>query len=278
MLESELRELLEAVRSGDVQLDVAMEKLRDLPFADIGVARVDHHRQLRLGFPEVILCDGKTPDEVARIAAQIATRGTAVLGTRCSPDAFARVRAQLPRAAYNERGRTFRVAVDRAAADGPQRIPGRVALITAGTSDLAVAEEAAETLSAFGVEFERLYDVGVAGLHRLLASRDVLSRSDILVVIAGMEGALASVVAGMAGRPTIAVPTSVGYGASFGGLAALLGMLNSCAVGVTVVNIDNGFGAAAAATLYLRTLKGEPAPRAEGASGSGDVHPTPAQQ
>ncbi len=250
MRESDLRDLLESVRNGTVDTHEALEKLRDLPFADLGVARVDHHRQLRLGFPEVILCEGKTPDEVATIATHMAERGSGVLGTRCSSEAFAKVRAQVPRATYNERGRTFRVA-----ADSPTRVPGRVAVITAGTSDLGVAEEAAETLTALGVEVERLSDVGVAGLHRLLASREVLARSDILIVIAGMEGALASVVCGIAGKPTIAVPTSVGYGAAFGGLAALLGMLNSCAVGVTVVNIDNGFGAAAAATLHLRALE-----------------------
>ena len=254
MLESELRELLEAVRTGRVALDDALAKLRDLPFADLGMARVDHHRQLRTGFPEVILCQGKTPDEVAQIAAHMSARGVGVLGTRCSTEAFARVRAVQPTATYNERGRTFRIAPS-----APRSVPGRVAVITAGTSDLAVAEEAAETLSALGVELERLYDVGVAGLHRLLAGRDVLMRCDILIVIAGMEGALASVVAGVAGKPTIAVPTSVGYGAAFGGLAALLGMLNSCAVGVTVVNIDNGFGAAAAAALYLRTLRSDAA-------------------
>ena len=252
MQESDLRKLLEAVRAGNVPLDEALAKLRDLPFADLGMARVDHHRQLRGGFPEVILCQGKTPDEVAQIASHMSGRGVGVLGTRCSKEAFAHVLAVEPAATYNERGRTFRIAPNTTAS-----LPGRVAVITAGTSDLAVAEEAAETLKALGVEYEHLYDVGVAGLHRLLANREVLTRCDILIVIAGMEGALASVVAGVAGKPTIAVPTSVGYGAAFGGLAALLGMLNSCAVGVTVVNIDNGFGAAAAAALYLRTLRGE---------------------
>jgi len=252
MRETDLRALLQAVRTGDVPLDDAVEKLRDLPFADLGMARVDHHRQLRAGFPEVILCQGKTPDEVAQIASHMSERGVGVLGTRCSPEAFARVVAVEPAATYNERGRTFRIAPSTT-----PRMPGSVAVITAGTSDLVVAEEAVETLKALGVDHEHLYDVGVAGLHRLLASRDVLTRSDILIVIAGMEGALASVVAGVAGKPTIAVPTSIGYGAAFGGLAALLGMLNSCAVGVTVVNIDNGFGAAAAAALYLRALRSD---------------------
>jgi NCAIR mutase (PurE)-related protein len=252
MREADLQELLEAVRQGEVSTDEALARLRDLPFADLGMARVDHHRQLRLGFPEVILCEGKTPEEVARIATHMAERGHGVLGTRCPPETFDAVRAGLPQARYNERGRTFRVE-----AGEPPRLRGSVGVVTAGTSDLHVAEEAVETLHAAGVQTETLYDVGVAGLHRLLASRDKLDACDILIVIAGMEGALASVVAGMTGKPTIAVPTSVGYGASFQGLAALLGMLNSCAVGVTVVNIDNGFGAAAAAALILRKLCGE---------------------
>jgi len=255
MREADLQELLEAVRAGRVSTTDALTRLRDLPFADLGVARVDHHRQLRLGFPEVILCEGKTAAEVATIAAHLAERGGGVLGTRCAPATFAAVQERLPGAVYNSRGRTFRLP-----AAAPRRLRGRVGVVTAGTSDLAVAEEAVETLRAIGVETETLYDVGVAGLHRLLASRDRLDACDLLIVIAGMEGALASVVAGMSGKPTIAVPTSVGYGASFGGLAALLGMLNSCAVGVTVVNIDNGFGAAAAAALLLGKLRGEMQP------------------
>ena len=254
MLENEIQELLEGVRAGRIGTPEALQRLRDLPFADLGIARVDHHRSLRVGFPEVILCEGKTPEEVATIAAHMAEHGGGVLGTRCAADVFATVRARLPQAEYNERGRTFRVA-----GREKRRILGRVGVVTAGTSDLRVAEEAVETLRAAGVDAETVYDVGVAGLHRLLASREVLDACDILIVAAGMEGALPSVVAGLTGKPTIAVPTSVGYGASFGGLAALLGMLNSCAVGVTVVNIDNGFGAAAAAALLLRRLRGEAA-------------------
>ena len=254
MLENEIQELLEGVRAGRIGTPEALQRLRDLPFADLGIARVDHHRSLRVGFPEVILCEGKTPEEVATIAAHMAEHGGGVLGTRCAADVFATVRARLPQAEYNERGRTFRVA-----GREKRRILGRVGVVTAGTSDLRVAEEAVETLRAAGVDAETVYDVGVAGLHRLLASREVLDACDILIVAAGMEGALPSVVAGLTGKPTIAVPTSVGYGASFGGLTALLGMLNSCAVGVTVVNIDNGFGAAAAAALLLRRLRGEAA-------------------
>jgi hypothetical protein len=248
--------LLEALRAGRTSVETALGKLRDLPFADLGVAHVDHHRQMRVGMPEVIFCAGKTPEEVATIAAHMAERGSAVLGTRCAPEVFAAVRARLPRAVYNVRGRAFQVP-----GLVPSGLRGRVAVVTAGTSDLAVAEEAVETLRALGVPHDLVVDVGVAGLHRLLAYRSRLAACDVLIVVAGMEGALASVAAGLTGKPTIAVPTSVGYGASFSGVAALLGMLNSCAVGVTVVNIDNGFGAAAAAALWLRQLRGE-APQA----------------
>ena len=251
MREDELRTLLAALREGAVTLDAAVARLRDLPFADLGVAHVDHHREMRVGFPEVIFCAGKTADEVARIAAHLAERGRPVLGTRCPPDVFDAVRRVLPDAAYNSRGRAFRTLQP-----APQPLRGTVAVVTAGTSDLAVAEEAIETLRALGAPSETIYDVGVAGLHRLLAHRDRLSACDAQIVVAGMEGALASVAAGLTGKPTIAVPTSVGYGASFGGVAALLGMLNSCALGVTVVNIDNGFGAAAAAALWIQKLRG----------------------
>jgi hypothetical protein len=254
MREDDLTALLDAVRAGKIGVGDAVAKLRDLPFADLGFATVDHHRQMRVGMPEVIFCAGKTADEVAAIAAHMAERGSAVLGTRCSPEVFAVVRNRLPRAVYNERGRIFR-----SLEPAPRALRGRVAVVTAGTSDRGVAEEALETLAALGAVAEPVFDVGVAGLHRLLAHRDKLARCDIQVVVAGMEGALASVAAGVTGKPTIAVPTSIGYGASFGGVAALLGMLNSCAVGVTVVNIDNGFGAAAAAALLLRALRGEEA-------------------
>lgn len=252
MHENELKELLLAVEAGDVPVSKALDQLRDLPFADLGVAHVDHHRALRSGFPEVILCEGKTPGEVALIAAHMAERGSVVLGTRCDRDTLEVVRAKIPDLHYNERARVFRTKSPQ-----PPEVAGRVAVVTAGTSDLGVAEEAIETLQAMGVRHELLCDVGVAGIHRLLGKRQVLEDCDILIVVAGMEGALASVVAGLLSKPTIAVPTSVGYGASFSGVAALLGMLNSCATGVTVVNIDNGFGAAAAAALTLRRLLGE---------------------
>jgi NCAIR mutase (PurE)-related protein len=251
MREDDLRTLLAALRDGAVDLEAAFARLRDLPFADLGVAHVDHHRQMRVGFPEAIFCAGKTADEVARIAAHLAERGSPVVGTRCAPDVYEAVRARVPGVVYNARGRVFR-----SEQPAPERLLGKVAVVTAGTSDLGVAEEAAETLRALGAPCETIYDVGVAGLHRLLAHRERLGACDVQIVVAGMEGALASVAAGLTGKPTIAVPTSVGYGASFGGVAALLGMLNSCAVGVTVVNIDNGFGAAAAAALWIRQLRG----------------------
>jgi NCAIR mutase (PurE)-related protein len=249
MREEELKRLLARVGSGEIDVEQALAQLRELPFADLGVAHVDHHRTLRSGFPEVILCEGKTPGEVAHIAAHMAERGSLVLGTRCDRPTFEAVRAEIPTVRYNERGRVFRTEEPQ-----PPRVPGRVGVVTAGTSDLGVAEEAVETLEAMGVDNRLVCDVGVAGIHRLLAKRDELADCDILIVVAGMEGALASVAAGVLAKPTIAVPTSIGYGASFSGVAALLGMLNSCATGVTVVNIDNGFGAAAAAALLLRRL------------------------
>lgn len=254
MREPELRALLEAVRAGATPVNDAVARLRDLPFADLGVARVDHHRETRTGFPEVILCEGKAPSEVATIAAHLAGRGSTVLGTRCAVETFEAVRVQVPAAAYNERGRTFRVPSAPGAA--VPRLRGMVAIVTAGTADRGVAEEARETLLAFGVPHQTYFDVGVAGVHRFLSERERLAECDVLIVAAGMEGALASVAAGVTGKPTIAVPTSIGYGASFGGVAALLAMLSSCANGITVVNIDNGFGAAAAAALWLRTLRG----------------------
>ncbi len=217
------------------------------PFVNLGFARVDTDRRRRCGFPEVIFCQGKTPGETAAIARTILAHDPVVLGTRASPEHFAAVAAELPEARYHERARCF--TVERAPLP---RLAGTVGVLCAGTSDLPVAEEAAVTLETFGQTVDRITDVGVAGLHRLLAVRDRLDACRVLIVVAGMEGALPSVVAGLVSVPVIAVPTSVGYGASFGGLAALLGMLNSCGSGVTVVNIDNGFGAAFAAAQISR--------------------------
>lgn len=216
-------------------------------FVNLGFARVDTDRRRRCGFPEVIFCQGKTPPEVAAIARTILAHDPVALGTRASREHFDAVATEIPTAVYHERARC--IVVER---EPLPRATGRIGVICAGTSDLPVAEEAAVTLETFGHPVERITDVGVAGLHRLLAVRDRLEACRALIVVAGMEGALPSVVAGLVSIPVIAVPTSVGYGASFGGLAALLGMLNSCGSGVTVVNIDNGFGAAYAAATINR--------------------------
>lgn len=241
-----LRTLLEKVKSGEIEVSDALQSLRTLPFEDLGFSKIDHHRQLRTGFPEVIFCDGKTDTQVAQISERILSAGHPLLATRATSSMSEAVKALHPEARYNELGRT--ISVVQSDEEGK---PG-VLIISAGTSDLPVAEEAAETAFMMGSPPERLYDVGVAGLHRLIGNHEKLLNACVIVVIAGMEGALPSVVGGLVDSPVIAVPTSVGYGASFGGLAALLGMLNSCASGVTVVNIDNGFGAGYSAALINR--------------------------
>ena len=243
-----LAELLESVRRGKVSVAQALQRLRHLPFEDLGFAKVDHHRSLRQGFPEVILGEGKTAAEIAAIARTIHNRHANVLITRLSPEKLAWLKRRLKGIRAHEKARAVTWL------DRPIRIAGRgtVLVVCAGTSDIPVAEEAALTAEMMANRVERLYDVGVAGLHRLLDSRAKLFSAAALIVVAGMEGALPSVVAGLVDKPVIAVPTSIGYGASFHGLAALLGMLNSCAAGVTVVNIDNGFGAGFAASLINR--------------------------
>jgi pyridinium-3,5-biscarboxylic acid mononucleotide synthase len=238
-----LRVLLEEVSAGTMAVDAAVARLRSLPYDDLDVAKLDGHRGLRSGFGEVVYCEGKTPEDVAAIVERSAAGPGPVLATRASPEAFAAVRARVPSARYEERARA--IVVD------PEPLPRRggcIVVVSAGSSDVAVAEEAVVTAQVMGNHVERLYDVGVAGIHRLLAHVDLLQGASVLIVVAGMEGALPSVVGGLVSCPVIAVPTSVGYGASFGGIAALLGMLNSCAAGVTVVNIDNGFGAGTAAS------------------------------
>ncbi|HEX2095034.1 MAG TPA: nickel pincer cofactor biosynthesis protein LarB [Longimicrobiaceae bacterium] len=245
MTPERLRALLGGVAEGRVSLSEAERVLAWAPLEDASFATVDHHRALRQGFPEVIFGAGKTPEQVVEIARRISARGDGVLATRVAPEAAELLAAEFPRIEINELGRTAFLAPDQ---PRERRVRGPVLVVTAGTSDLPVAEEAAVTAGALGNPVERLTDVGVAGLHRLLAARDVLLRASVVIVVAGMEGALPSVVGGLVSVPVIAVPTSVGYGAAFGGLAALLGMLNSCASGVTVVNIDNGFGAACAAS------------------------------
>lgn len=247
MSPDELHRLLDRVREGSVQLDEAHETLlaalRAAPLADLGFARVDHHRPTRQGFPEVVLGLGKSPDQIASIAEAIAGRGHPLLVTRADAAAWAAVRARLPEARYHDMARAITLARE------VPRGRGTVAIASAGTSDIPVAEEAAVTAELMGNDVDRLYDVGVAGIHRVLRERQRLETARVIVVVAGMEGALPSVVAGMVHVPVIAVPTSIGYGASFGGIAALLGMLNSCANGVSVVNIDNGFGAGCIASM-----------------------------
>ena len=244
----QLQDLLERVARHEIDPDVARERLlealRARPFEDLGFARVDHHRSIRQGFPEVILGLGKTPAQVAAIAAEIVGRGSTLLVTRASAAAYDAVRAEVPEATYYPDAAIIAL---RQQDVSPGK--GTIVVAAAGTSDLPVAEEAAKTAELMGNDVCRLYDVGVAGLHRLLGERARLAAARVVIVVAGMEGALPSVIAGLVSAPVIAVPTSIGYGASFGGIAALLGMLNSCASGVSVVNIDNGFGAATIASL-----------------------------
>lgn len=244
----ELQDLLDRVRRGDVDPSAAaglvLTALRAAPFEDLGFARVDTHRAVRQGFPEVILGLGKTPAQIAAIAEKLVARGQALLVTRADATVFDAVRAKVAGATYHETARAITLTQGHLP-DGK----GTIMVACAGTSDLPIAEEAAVTLELMGNRIDRLYDVGVAGLHRLLSEQQRLQAARVIIVVAGMEGALPSVVAGLVDVPVIAVPTSVGYGASFGGVAALLGMLNSCANGVSVVNIDNGFGAACMASL-----------------------------
>ncbi len=245
-----LRHLLSELRDGRMEIEHALAELRALPFADLEYAKVDHHRALRQGAPEVILGQGKTCDQIIGIAKELIRKGQNVLITRISPDKADLLARELPQTRYMPIARVARVEVETI----PLRSCGIVALLCAGTADLPVAEECAETLSACGLPFERLYDVGVAGLHRLWGRREVLDRAALAIVVAGMEGALPSVVGGLVSIPVIAVPTSEGYGVGAGGLAALAGMLTSCAPGVTVCNIDNGFGAAFAALRILQSV------------------------
>ncbi len=241
-----LRELLERVKSGDVPVDEALASLRSLPFEDLGFAKLDHHRALRNGFPEVVYCPGKATEHILAILERLTARSSRVLASRASPEVAEAVLRAFPQAIYHELPRMIVVPGVGTERDTPPPradTVGTVLVVSAGTADLSVAEEAAITAAEMGSPVERLYDVGVAGIHRLLGHQEQLFAANVLIVVAGMEGALASVVGGLVSRPVIAVPTSVGYGASFQGLSALLTMLNSCASGVGVVNIDNGFGA-----------------------------------
>ncbi|MEA5576504.1 nickel pincer cofactor biosynthesis protein LarB [Anabaena sp. UHCC 0451] len=245
-----LRSLLEAVANGKISPDVALDSLKDLAYESVGeFAKIDHHRHLRTGFPEVIWGPGKTPDQIAQIMEVMRQRASVVMSTRISLDVYVALQKKVRGLQYFELARICAIK--------PPVIepifPGEIGILSAGTADLPVAEEAAVTAELYGFRVQRLWDVGVAGIHRLLDNRHLINSASVLIVVAGMEGALPSVVAGLADCPVIAVPTSIGYGASFGGLAPLLTMLNSCAAGIGVVNIDNGFGAAVLAGQILRT-------------------------
>jgi NCAIR mutase (PurE)-related protein len=242
-----IRKLFDQVRRGTVTPDDAVERLRHLPFEDLGFAKVDHHRTLRAGMPEVIFGEGKTPVQIAGIFARLAKHSGNVLATRANEKQFAAVKKKVRAVTYHERARAIYLLRDQR-----EYGKGTIAIVSAGTSDIPVAEEAFVTATVMGNKVEQFYDVGVAGIHRLLANRAALTKARVLIVCAGMEGALPSVVGGLVGVPVIAVPTSIGYGAAFKGLAALLGMLNSCASNVSVVNIDNGFGAGYVASLINR--------------------------
>ena len=242
-----LRKLLEQVALGKTDVPDALERLKELPFSDIEVAKVDHHRDLRCGFPEVIFCQGKTPDQVRKVARELLDHGDVLLATRAEPKHFEAVARVASDARYAQDARV--ISVDR------REVPpsdGHIVVATGGTADTPVAEEAAVCAEIMGSKITRLYDVGVAGIHRLLAHQETLRSAKVIIAVAGMEGALPSLVAGLVSVPVIAVPTSVGYGANFEGVAPLLTMLNSCASGLGVVNIDNGFGAAALATRINR--------------------------
>lgn len=253
MDEKQLRNLIEQIQKSQISADGAIEKLKGMPYEDLDYAKIDNHRGLRCGFSEVVYCPGKTTDQINGIVKRLAKRGHAVLLTKADDTAYRAAKAAEPTAEYHEQARLIVI---------PAKIPvdkqGLVAVITAGTTDIPIAEEAAITAETMGATVERIYDVGVAGAHRLFAHSAGFDEANAIVAVAGMEGALPSLVGGMVACPVIAVPTSVGYGASFGGVTALLGMLNSCAAGVSVVNIDNGFGAGyIAATINKQSESGE---------------------
>ncbi len=247
MNQQSILDLLEKISRGDLTPRQGVERLRHMPFEDLGYARVDHHRTLRQGFPEVIFGVGKKPEQVAGIVRSLLPQKSNILVTRCSPQVYARLRRVTAKAAYHEAARAASIVQDRSIYGD-----GIIHVVCAGTSDVPVAEEAALTARLMGNEVAATFDVGVAGIHRLLSVREDLSRARVIIAVAGMEGALPSVVGGLVSVPVIAVPTSIGYGSSFGGVTALLGMLNSCASNVTVVNIDNGFGAGFVASLINR--------------------------
>jgi len=244
MNETEIKAMMHDLKKGKIEIDEAVRKLKFLPFEDLGFVKIDHHRDLRKGFPEVVFCQNKTVKQVLEIVKRLAKKNNTVLATRATEEMFNAVKKQLKNSQYNKKSKTIIINNN-----GQMTRKGKILVITAGTSDINVAEEAAVVAEAMGNKVERLYDVGVAGLHRLLSNKNKIEDSNVLVVVAGMDGVLPSVVSGLFGKPIIAVPTSVGYGASFKGIAPLLTMLNSCSPGVVAVNIDNGFGAGYFASL-----------------------------
>lgn len=244
MNKEDIKNLLESVKNNHIEIDEAMKVIEDLPYKELGFAKIDNHRELRVGYPEVIYCAGKTKDQVVKIIEFMLTKNNNILATRATMEMYEAVKAICPEAQYNSLGRTITVKKREI-----KPTDSYIAIVAAGTSDLPVVEEAAETAMILGNKVEVVTDVGVAGIHRLFNNLDVIRGAKVVIVVAGMEGALASVIGGLIDKPLIAVPTSVGYGANFGGLAALLSMLNSCASGVSVVNIDNGFGAAYNASI-----------------------------
>lgn len=244
MNENDIRELLDGIRNGSIGVEDGVEKLKELPFKDLGYAKIDNHREIRVGYPEVIYCEGKTVEQVKEIVKFMLTRGNNILATRATEKMYIEIQHMYKEAEYFPEARIIRIIKREV-----EKTKSYIAVVTAGTSDIPVSEEAAITAETFGNEVKRIYDVGVAGIHRLFDKIDIIRGAKVVVVVAGMEGALASVVGGLVDKPVIAVPTSVGYGANFKGLSALLSMLNSCASGVSVVNIDNGFGAGYTASM-----------------------------
>lgn len=257
MMDERLRKLLEDFRDGRTSIEEAMSVLHDLPYQDLSYAVLDHHRGLRKGFPEVVFCPGKSPQQVVELISELSKRNDRVMATRADKDTFKAVEEVLPEARYYDQARILVVDSTKEKPPPSGEDESYVLVVCAGTADIPVAEEAAVTVQVLGSRVERLYDVGVAGLHRLLDKRDKLFRAKVIIAVAGMEGALASVIGGLVACPVVAVPTSVGYGASFHGLAPLLTMLNSCAPGVAVVNVDNGFGAGYFAHNIMRVTTEE---------------------
>ena len=241
----ELKKILEDVKNNELDIDSALEILKDLPYEDLGYAHIDHHRSIRNGYPEVIYCKGKSDEHILGIIDRMNKKNTNILGTRCRKETFEKIIKIYPKAEYEELSQILKIKNEEIKEQGK----GKILIVTGGTSDIPVADEAYFTAEFFGNKVERLYDVGVAGIHRLLSNRNIIEEARVIVAVAGMEGALPSVVGGLVDVPVIAVPTSVGYGANFDGLAPLLAMLNSCASGISVVNIDNGFGAGYLASI-----------------------------